>query len=331
MMIKTKVKAVVFGVGNYWNTIKLFLDEQLEVVACMDNNAQKQRGGIYQPKQWRELNFDKIVICVADYRVKLQMMNQLLDLGVEKERIGFIESFLQNNNIQITVAETGIVNICSGNVVIRCENEIEYMIAYEIFGEEEYGFHTNENYFCIDIGMNIGSATLYFASQENVTAVYGFEPCKGVYEKAVSNISINSKEIQEKIHTYNVGLSARDGIENYIAHDGIGESAGIKKVQDGTEYSENNIEIKTRQASHMLANIFENHSESCLLKMDCEGAEYEILDDLINSGVIKRVDVIIMEWHVGKYRQLEELLKRAGFKYVLNKGSRDFGKCYAWK
>ncbi len=44
MMIKTKVKAVVFGVGNYWNTIKLFLDEQLEVVACMDNNAQKQRG-----------------------------------------------------------------------------------------------------------------------------------------------------------------------------------------------------------------------------------------------------------------------------------------------
>lgn len=330
MMIEAKVKAVVFGIGNYWNTIKLFLAEQLEVVACMDNNA-KNGEGVYQPEQWRELNFDKIVICVADYKTKLEMMNQLLDLGVEKERIGFIEAYLQNNNIQIAVAGTGIVDVCSNGVVVRCENEIEYMIAYEIFGEEEYGFHTNEKFFCVDIGMNIGSATLYFASQEYVTAVYGFEPCGGVYDKAISNISKNSKEIQQKIHTYNIGLSAKDGIENYITHDGIGESAGIKKVQDGTEYSDNIIELKVRQASHFFANIFTDHTERCLLKMDCEGAEYEILDDLINSGVIKRVAVIIMEWHVGKYRQLEDLLNRAGFKYVLNKGNRDFGKCYAWK
>lgn len=63
----------------------------------------------------------------------------------------------------------------------------------------------------------------------------------------------------------------------------------------------------------------------------CEGAEYEILEDLIKSNIISKVDVIIMEWHVGKYKQLENFMKICGFKFLLNKNDRDFGMCYAWR
>ena len=38
-----------------------------------------------------------------------------------------------------------------------------------------------------------------------------------------------------------------------------------------------------------------------------------------------------MEWHVGKYKQLENLMKICGFKFLLNKNDRDFGMCYAWR
>lgn len=37
------------------------------------------------------------------------------------------------------------VTMEANGVKIRCENEIEYMIAQEIFAEEEYGFHTSGN------------------------------------------------------------------------------------------------------------------------------------------------------------------------------------------
>lgn len=259
------------------------------------------------------------------------MMNQLLDLGVEKERIGFIEEFQKNYDICIQVVKQNTINIISNDIVIQCENEIEFMIAQEIFAKEEYGFHMEENYFVIDIGMNIGCTSLYFASKDNVTYVYGFEPCETVYNKAMNNIYKNDKKIQNKIKTYNIGLSGKNGVEKYIAHHGIFESAGIKKVQEGTEHSDNIINIEVNQASNILKSIFSYHSEKCLMKLDCEGAEYEILEDLIKSNIISKVDVIIMEWHVGKYKQLENLMKICGFKFLLNKNDRDFGMCYAWR
>lgn len=325
------VRGVIFGLGNYWKSVKPFLKDKLKIVAYMDNYIKMMGGGVYLPGQWHELDFDKILICVVDYKKKLEMMNQLLGLGIEKERIGFIEEYLKNYNIKVVPEGEGSVTIETNGVIVRCENEIEYMIAQEIFAEEEYGFHINAKYFVIDVGMNIGCATLYFAGQENVTSVYGFEPFKGVYDKAVSNISMNSKAIQEKVHVCNTGLGARDGIEKYIAHEGIYESAGIKKVQDGVEHSDNIIEIKIRQASRILEDIISKHEEKCLLKIDCEGAEYGIFEDLIENGCMDKIDMIIMEWHIGKYGKLEDLLRKAGFTYVLNKNSRDFGMCYAWR
>lgn len=325
------VKTVIFGLGNYWDSVKSFLSDEVKIVAYMDNHAKMYGEGVYLPGQWHELDFDRIVICIVNYKKKLEMMNQLLGLGIVKERIGFIEEYLKNYNIKVMPQEEDCVTIEANGVMVRCENEIEYMIAQEIFAQEEYGFHINEQYFVIDVGMNIGCATLYFAGQENVTSVYGFEPFKGVYDKAVLNISRNCKAIQEKVHVYNIGLGAKDGIEKYIAHEGIYESAGIKKVQDGAEHSDNIIEINIRQASLILEEIISKHEEKCLLKIDCEGAEYGIFEDLIKSGCMDNIDVIIMEWHVGQYRRLEELLRKAGFIYVLNKNARDFGKCIAWK
>lgn len=331
-------KIIIFGVGSYWNLSRSFLKDGLIIEAYMDNYVKGEQKRsvfdkvkLYLPEEWQELEFEKIVICVANHKTKLEMMNQLLDLGIAKERIGFIEEYVKNYDIKITVEGKDTVNILADGITVRCTNEIEYMIAQEIFAGEEYGFHASGKYFVIDIGMNIGCTTLYFASQTNVTSVYGFEPFKGVYDKAISNIALNGKEIREKIHTYNMGLGKEDGIEKYMAHEGIYESAGIKKVQDGAEQSDCIIEQETKQASSILGKIMRAHEESCLMKIDCEGAEYGILEDLIDSGIIRKVDTIIMEWHVGKYMQLEKLLNQAGYTYVLNKNSRDFGMCYAWR
>ena len=332
-MSNNGVKVVVFGIGGYWNLIKDHLTEEINITAYMDNNKSLCGGGVKLPDQWRELDFEKILICTGNYSNKFEMMNQLLDLGVEKSFIGFIEEYQRYYDIdRIEVVDKNTVLVYSENTVVCCENPIEYMIAHEIFAKGDYGLHATGKRFVIDVGMNIGCATLYFAAKEYVTDVYGFEPCKKVYDKALSNIKRNEKDIREKIHTYNIALGGKNSMERYITHSGERESAGIMKVPAGMKSDADTIvEIETVQTSCILKDIFSNHEEKCILKMDCEGAEYDILGDLCNTDEIEKVDIIIMEWHVGKYRELEGLLEKAGFHYLLQKGERDFGKCYAWR
>lgn len=90
------VKTVIFGLGNYWDSVKSFLSDEVKIVAYMDNHAKMYGEGVYLPGQWHELDFDRIVICIVNYKKKLEMMNQLLGLGIVKERIGFIEEYLKN-------------------------------------------------------------------------------------------------------------------------------------------------------------------------------------------------------------------------------------------
>ena len=61
-----------------------------------------------------------------------------------------------------------------------------------------------------------------------------------------------------------------------------------------------------------------DHSEIDLLKMDIEGAEYEVIEDLVSSGV--RVNQLLVEFHhrkpgmgAGKTRQAVAQLRRVGF------------------
>jgi hypothetical protein len=67
-----------------------------------------------------------------------------------------------------------------------------------------------------------------------------------------------------------------------------------------------------------LAEVFEEHAvKRCdMLKLDCEGAEFEILLTL-DRAILERIDSISMEYHDGVtsagHRDLEVALTGAGF------------------
>ena len=50
-----------------------------------------------------------------------------------------------------------------------------------------------------------------------------------------------------------------------------------------------------------------------VLKIDCEGAEFEILQDLQNNNLLQKIDLVLLEWHWGCYEQLKELFLNSGF------------------
>ncbi len=74
------------------------------------------------------------------------------------------------------------------------------------------------------------------------------------------------------------------------------------------------VTVQIRDIREAVQEIFSNHpSEELFLKLDCEGAEYEILEKLDESGLLPKIKVIIIEWHFKGYEPLEKLLTANGF------------------
>jgi hypothetical protein len=48
--------------------------------------------------------------------------------------------------------------------------------------------------------------------------------------------------------------------------------------------------------SEFLKNNIEKNSE-VICKMDIEGAEFEVLDKIINDKTVKLIDILYIEWH----------------------------------
>lgn len=68
-----------------------------------------------------------------------------------------------------------------------------------------------------------------------------------------------------------------------------------------------------------------------VLKMDCEGEEYNIFDTLKKNDIIGKFDIIMLEWHYKGSEMLEEVLKERGFSYFKFIRDKDTGLIYAIK
>lgn len=210
-------------------------------------------------------------------------------------------------------------------------NDVEEMIYREIWYNEEYNLNTSKESIVIDIGMNAGFATLFFAQKDFVKKVYAFEPDKIMYEKAVNNINLNA-HIKDKIVTANVACSNEDKKEIYVVNPI--ESAGIAKRRGKKLTDVKQIEVACVDSAKVLGTIIDNHygREKILIKCDCEGAEYEIFFRLEEMGYFEKIDAVVMEWHADRRKEIENIFIRNDYTYMIyNNPGRTFGKCYAIK
>jgi FkbM family methyltransferase len=186
--------------------------------------------------------------------------------------------------------------------------------ACAVLQKEEYNFYglADEKFAVIDIGLNIGLTSLYLSQKKEVTQVYGFEPFKETFRQAEENLKLNP-ELAKKISIFNFGLGNRN--ETKTLHYNPEKPGMMSTVVDRfpTDNTETNETIEIRKASEVLLPIIEQHSENIMLKMDCEGAEHYILPDLAVSGVLQKIKIIIMEWHVNNPEFYVRLLRSNGF------------------
>jgi FkbM family methyltransferase len=148
----------------------------------------------------------------------------------------------------------------------------------------------------IDIGAQIADSSIYFALKE-ASKIIAIEPFFKNYMLAKHNVYSNN--LQDKI----VVMLARC------------EGRSQRSIQ-GDSY----IDILPKEDTVTLDNILNKNNilgNEIILKMDCEGYEYEIIRTS-SRELLRRFEYIQIEYHSG-YKNLKEKLEKNGFSVQTSK------------
>jgi len=166
-----------------------------------------------------------------------------------------------------------------------------------VFFDEDYKFLNVKNEVVIDIGANIGDSTIYFALND-ANKVIALEPYPYSYNYALKNIEMN--KMKSKIILLNAGYGRDSEMK-------VDEN---KRTDLGTDLKPSVYGKKI--SVYSLKTIIDNYNlkDELILKMDCEGCEYKLLDE--NDETLRKFKRIQIEYHYG-YDKLVEKLKECDF------------------
>ena len=166
----------------------------------------------------------------------------------------------------------------------------------------------------LDIGSGIGDSVVYF-SLKNAKRVVGLEPLPNVYEVAKINLSLN-KDVTGRAHLVN-GAIAYGVKEVKVPPVPVFNSTGFS-VRAGE--GESGVPVK----AYTLKEIAEK-ADRDVLKMDCEGCEWEVLRQ--EADLVGEFDVVMAEFHGksvrGVKKALEGFLSKYKFEIVKTVDSPD--------
>lgn len=173
----------------------------------------------------------------------------------------------------------------------------------ETFLDDLYGYFDVKGKTVLDIGAFIGDTAIYFATK-GARKVIAYEPVPFIYKMAKKNIKLN--KFENIVQIVNEAVGVKEGFaEIYYSEKHPGGSSLYK-----SEESCKKIRVKVTS----FKNIVDNLGHVDILKMDCEGAELEILPTAYMDDSLNKIDQMILEVHGGKIRQIVALLEKAGFR-----------------
>lgn len=270
---------------------------------------------------------------------------ELLALSLQKYKISNnFETLFQSKyyiqNLEKKFKNVTIINHKEGFLVgfhgysIYIESNEEFYILNEIFIRNDYDFTTASKAVVIDIGANIGITSLFFSQFDFVEKIYAFEPVRDTFEQAEFNFSLN-KKMHKVASIKNIGLGKSSRKEVFLFDKLWKGNAGFRGLESPS-YSQNTTaterEVQIEDASlEFQAIVAANPGRKVVVKMDCEGGEYEIIEGLYSSGMIQCIDVLLLEWHDQGSHKLEKILLDSGFNFFSKNFDELTGMIYAYK
>lgn len=172
----------------------------------------------------------------------------------------------------------------------------------EIFSKQIYMFETQkENPLIVDCGANIGLSVVFFKRIFPKAKIVAFEPDKQLFSILKMNI-----EKYKDVELFDKAVWINNGTIDFQQEGGF--SGRIPKIGDIT----NIVKVPSVRLKDIINKPID------MLKIDIEGAEYEVIKDC--ADVLNFVDKIFIEYHshIDEPQKLDELLsiiRNAGFRY----------------
>ena len=224
--------------------------------------------------------------------------------------IGFADP-LQTVRIFSPVAGPGLktVRLREGGLRFSVRGATDVWSVKETFLDrfyERYGFEIEPGWTVFDIGAGIGELSIFAAQAQPDTRVFAFEPAPASSALLRENIRLNDLT---NVQVLEVAIGAESGTMLLDTSGGDPLMYSSRTERDVAGAGEFVVKSMTLQDAMAWAGV----GQVDLLKLDCEGAEYDILYSADRS-VLARIPRIVMEFHdldgerthVGLRRYLED-------------------------
>jgi len=236
----------------------------------------------------------------------------------------------------ISLGYLKILDFSSGKYSLELFNGLKFYVGHfmdawaikEVFGENDYRLGVvKKKQTIIDIGANIGTFTVLSAISNTKATVICFEPSKPTFKLLQKNIQVNN--LADRVFHNQMAVGGEKGILK-LFNSGPSGLRSLFRVR-----SEQNYEMVSVTT---LKDIFHKYKiNRCdYLKIDCEGAEYAILESCPEQ-ILKSIKHISLEFHEmlpsQKHHHLIDILENVGFKitHSYNKIENNIGYIYAYR
>lgn len=192
----------------------------------------------------------------------------------------------------------------------------DILIVKEVVERGQYfnkeGMEIKKDNIVIDIGAHIGAFSVLAAGLG--ANVFSYEPAQDSFDLLVKNIEYNG--FSEQIKVYKNGVMGSSGKR----------TLGIRMGNFGGSNLYNKSPVSEKVDCITLDQVFkDNNITHCdFLKLDCEGAEYEIIKDF----PLDKIDRIAVEY-VGKKRRKELIRLLSKYYFLSEVKNEQMGIIYA--
>ena len=204
--------------------------------------------------------------------------------------------------------------------IIFCRTTVGYDFGHlvEIYVKKVYGSNFNGKNI-IDVGMSNGDSSIFFA-RNGAKRVIGLEPDKRSFNLALKNIT--ESQVDDIILPLNKALSNQSGTIEMTVYN---TTPNANSIDESNSVQINDTKIKENIEALRLGEVIDmfNSENIDLLKMDCEGCEYKVLENMPEK-YFSKITKIYLEYHHG-LQDIPEILNKHGFHVKVNESSNIMG------
>ena len=202
-------------------------------------------------------------------------------------RRGLLRSHLESTFLRRRGYPGNLADV-AGYKARYCDFATFLFLFRSIFIEGEYFFSgAGPRPFILDCGSNIGMSLLYFKARFPDAEIAAFEPDAAAFACLRENVEMNGLK---GVSLHDKAVSGRPGPVDFWR--GADRPGGL-----GNTICANPLKKKVRAEAVALSSYIDRKVD--FLKLDVEGAEFQVIEDLARSGRLRLVERMLIECHLG--------------------------------